>query len=77
MQKLNDGRAEKISPVLIFGGKMNSKGHLYISLMKSFLRILACFLLVFANVNQPFFAFAVLFGVAEIGGVLEEVFDKR
>lgn len=56
---------------------MNSKGHLYISLMKSFLRILACFLLVFANVNQPFFAFAVLFGVAEIGGVLEEVFDKR
>lgn len=53
---------------------MNSKGHLYISLIKSIIRILGCVLsLLFNN----FTILAVVFGIAEILGIFEEVVDKR
>ena len=53
---------------------VNSKGHLYISLAKSIIRIGSAILsLVFGR----FEILAIGFTVAEVGGILEEVFDKR
>jgi hypothetical protein len=53
---------------------MNSKAHLYISIIKSILRISGCILAMFFS-NLTIMAFS--FVVAEVGGVLEELFDKR
>ena len=53
---------------------MNSKGHLFISIAKSSLRILSC---VLSIALKSFTPLAFGFGVAEILGVLEELVDKR
>ena len=53
---------------------MNSKSHLYISLVKSLIRIGSA---VLSLVLGRFEILAIGFAVAEVGGVLEEVFDKR
>lgn len=53
---------------------MNSKGHLFISITKSGLRILSCILSI---ILKSFTPLAIGFGVAEILGVLEELVDKR
>jgi uncharacterized integral membrane protein len=53
---------------------MNSKGHLYISLAKSFIRIGSAVLSIWLK-HYEILALGIM--VAEIGGILEEVFDKR
>ena len=53
---------------------MNSKGHLYISLVKSFIRITGSLL---SLVFKDFKILAVSFCLAEVLGIFEEVFDKR
>lgn len=59
---------------------MNSKGHLYVSLAKSGVRILGC-ILAFVHRDNSSLAIAELaitFGIAELcGGVVEELLDKR
>lgn len=53
---------------------MNSKGHLIISLSKSVIRMVGgCVALVVGNVLP--LALSII--IAEIGGILEEVVDKR
>ncbi len=53
---------------------MNSKGHLIISLSKSVIRMVGgCAALVVGNVLP--LALGII--IAEIGGILEEVVDKR
>lgn len=53
---------------------MNSKGHLIISLSKSVIRIVGgCVALVVDNVLP--LALGII--IAEIGGILEELVDKR
>ena len=54
--------------------KMNSKGHLIISLVKSFIRVAGGIITLVTNSVIPR-AIGVM--VAEIGGVLEELVDKR
>ena len=53
---------------------MNDKGHFYISLLKSALRILGCvhFLATFSMVP-----FVSLLLAAEVLGIAEEIFDRR
>ena len=53
---------------------MNSKGHLIISLVKSFIRVAGGIITLVTNSTIP-----LVIGVmmAEIGGVLEELVDKR
>lgn len=53
---------------------MNSKGHLFISLAKSSVRILGCILGVMYG---SFIPLAVCFGLAEVGGIAEELVDRR
>lgn len=53
---------------------MNSKGHLYISLAKSFIRFCSAIVAIWLG---KFEILAIGLAVAEIGGVLEEAFDKR
>lgn len=53
---------------------MNSKGHLYISVAKSIVRIAACGIALAANSVIPL---AVGFLGAEILGIAEELVDKR
>lgn len=53
---------------------MNSKGHLFISLAKSTIRVIGG---IVTLVNGSIIPLAVGIVVAEIGGVLEEVVDKR
>ena len=53
---------------------MNSKGHLYISLGKSAIRIIGG---IFALVKKSVIPMAIGVIVAEIGGVLEELADER
>ena len=54
---------------------MRDKGHFYISIMKSGLRILACGLIAENAIGIT--TFAILFIIAELLGVAEEVYDKR
>lgn len=57
---------------------MNSKSHLYISLIKSIIRIIACFILLWCGKdNDPIRLFAFLFSTAELLGIAEELLDKR
>lgn len=53
---------------------MNSKGHLIISLMKSAVRVIGGVATLIRNSVIPL-AIGVI--IAEIGGVLEEIVDKR
>ena len=53
---------------------MNSKGHLVISLSKSLVRMVGC---VITLSNGSVIPIATGIIVAEIGGVLEELVDKR
>lgn len=53
---------------------MNSKGHLIISLLKSAVRVLGG---VVALVTKSVIPLAIGVMVAEIGGVAEELVDKR
>lgn len=53
---------------------MNSKGHLFISLAKSAIRVIGC---VITLVNHSVVPLAVGIIVAEVGGVLEELVDER
>jgi hypothetical protein len=53
---------------------MNSKWHMYISFIKSFVRIAGCGLsIIFSN----WLILAIGLGLAELLGVLEEIGDKR
>ena len=53
---------------------MNSKWHLYVSILKSLLRILGC-IAVFIKNDMTFFCIAFI--AAEVLGILEELGDKR
>lgn len=53
---------------------MNSKGHLFISLAKSAVRIIGGIITLITSSVIPV---AVGVVVAEIGGILEELVDKR
>lgn len=53
---------------------MNSKGHLIISLAKSVIRVVGGIVTLVTNSVVPL---AIGIIVAEIGGVLEELVDKR
>lgn len=53
---------------------MNSKGHLYISLSKSAVRVFGGIVALFKKSVVPL-AIGVI--VAEVGGVLEELVDER
>lgn len=53
---------------------MNSKGHLFISLGKSAIRIIGG---IVALVNMSVLPLAIGVIIAEIGGVLEELVDER
>jgi hypothetical protein len=54
--------------------KMNSKWHLYISFIKSAIRIIACAL---SLILQSLSVLAAGMLLAELLGVLEEIGDKR
>lgn len=53
---------------------MNSKWHLYISIIKSVIRILSCIISV---VTKKFEYLAIGLGIAEGLGILEELKDDR
>lgn len=53
---------------------MNSKWHLYISVVKSIIRIASCVISVFAH---KFEYLAIGLGIAEGLGILEEIKDER
>lgn len=53
---------------------MNSKGHLFISLGKSVIRIIGG---IVALVNMSVIPLSIGIIVAEIGGVMEELVDER
>lgn len=53
---------------------MNSKGHLFISIIKSSLRISGC---IMAFITYNLYILAVCFGIAELLGIAEELVDKR
>lgn len=53
---------------------MNSKGHLLISLTKSVIRVIGGIIALTTNSITPI---AIGIIVAEIGGILEELVDKR
>lgn len=53
---------------------MNSKGHLLISLMKSAIRVIGG---VATLIQHSVIPLAIGVIIAEIGGVLEEIVDKR
>lgn len=53
---------------------MNSKGHLTLSLIKSFLRLLGCCV---AMYNHSFSVAFFMFAIAEGLGIAEELVDKR
>ena len=53
---------------------MNSRWHLYISLVKSTIRILSC---IISILTKKFTFLAIGFGLAEGLGILEELKDER
>lgn len=53
---------------------MNSKGHLFISLGKSAIRVIGG---VITLINGSVIPLAISIVLAEVGGVLEELVDKR
>lgn len=53
---------------------MNSKGHLFISLAKSIIRVIGG---IFTLTSGSIVPLAVGIIIAEIGGILEELVDRR
>ena len=53
---------------------VGDKGHFTLSAIKSVIRVIECLLL---GMTQDVVWFAAFYGVAELFGLLEEVFDKR
>jgi len=53
---------------------MNSKRHLVISFFKSLIRISAC---IGSIINNNWVIIPIGFGIAEILGIAEELFDER
>lgn len=53
---------------------MKDKGHFYISLSKSLIRIVGC---VLAIAGADILSVPITFLLAEVLGIAEEVFDKR
>lgn len=53
---------------------MNSKHHLYLSFLKSFIRIMGC---AFSILHTNWVILAVAFLIAEIPGIFEEIKDER
>lgn len=53
---------------------MNSKGHLTLSLIKSFLRLFGCCVAIY---NHNFSVAFLMFAIAEGLGIAEELVDKR
>lgn len=53
---------------------MNSKGHLFISLTKSIIRVVGGLMTL---INGSVIPLSVGVVIAEVGGVLEELVDKR
>ena len=53
---------------------MNSKGHLYVSLLKSLFRIIGC---IWSYLSKDLNPLIIFFFMAEILGVIEEGADKR
>ena len=53
---------------------MNSRGHLFISLGKSIVRIIGGIITIFTGSIIPL---AICVAIAEIGGIAEELVDKR
>lgn len=51
--------------------------HFSISIIKSIIRMIACFILFIATKDLFIGIFSVLFFVAEGLGIAEEIFDKR
>lgn len=62
--------------------------HMNISILKSVIRIAACVILCLTSLGlaecklngnpiSDLFVFTLLFGIAEVLGILEELFDKR
>lgn len=56
---------------------MNSKWHLISSILKSILRIAGCIYVFLNPTSNGIKVLAVLFALAEILGILEELGDKR
>lgn len=56
---------------------MNSKEYFVASIIKSGLRIAGCLAVAVWGEGTVFRTFAYLFCVAEMAGILEEVFDER
>lgn len=56
------------------GNPMNSKGHLYVSTMKSIIRIGACIL---SMATSNVVVLAIGFLGAEVLGIIEELVDQR
>lgn len=56
---------------------MNSKWHLISSILKSILRIAGCIYVILNPTFNGVKVLAVLFALAEILGILEELGDKR
>lgn len=54
---------------------MNSKGHLYISILKSLVRIVGCAISIVSTHNVKPIAISFLF--AEMLGIAEELVDNR
>lgn len=53
---------------------MNDKGHFYISLIKSVIRIGSC---IYLAKTGDYIGFAIGIGGAEVLGIAEEIFDRR
>lgn len=56
---------------------MNSKSHLYISLIKSIIRMIGCGWAMLFSQTLPIYILGGALIVAETLGVLEEIFDDR
>jgi hypothetical protein len=53
---------------------MKDKGHFITSLIKSVFRICGC---VFSAITNTIYPLITLFIIAELFGILEEIFDRR
>lgn len=64
------GRCPHHEPMVKIQPKDTSRAHFYISLVKSGLRLVACYHLAFYNIQYA----ALLFAAAELLGIAEELF---
>jgi O-antigen/teichoic acid export membrane protein len=56
---------------------LNSKWHLWTSLIKSGLRIIGCGLAIAFSIHISIILLALFLGIAEVLGIIEELGDKR